>query len=280
MADLLDRSAIEAMVRKALAQQGVAARDVPPVGVFGGEVLLLPSAPQKPVAPSALASLVAATPARIAVGRVGSRYTTATLLRFRADHAAAKIAVMSEVKPELLERLGFVQVRSQAKDKQHFLQRPDAGRVLSSEAKTVILDKLKKGERLQIIYGDGLSAEAIYANAEPLQTALAQELLSRGISHNPPLFVHLSRVKVMDEVARLLECEAALFICGERPGLGFADSLSAYYIYRPATGATDADREVISNINPRGFPPAQAAVQIADSLVRILQNKKSGVVLG
>ena len=82
----------------------------------------------------------------------------------------------------------------------------------------------------------------------------------------------------MDEVARILDCEAAIFICGERPGLGFADSLSAYYIYKPASGATDADREVISNINPRGFPPAQAAVQLAESIVRILRERKSGVV--
>ncbi len=140
--------------------------------------------------------------------------------------------------------------------------------------------KLPKGAQLQIIYGDGLSAEAINVNAEPLQQALTRELSSRGIVANPPLFVHLSRVKIMDEVARLIACESCLFICGERPGLGFADSLSAYYIYRPATGATDADREVISNINPRGFPPAQAAAQISDSIARILRDKKSGVILG
>ena len=39
--------------------------------------------------------------------------------------------------------------------------------------------------------------------------------------------------------------------------------MSAYYIYQPAAGATDADREVISNINPRGRPPADAAGDVA-----------------
>ncbi len=73
-----------------------------------------------------------------------------------------------------------------------------------------------------------------------------------GSPTRPPFFVRRSRVKIMDEIARLVGAEAALFVCGERPGLGFADSLSAYYIYQPAAGATDADREVISNINPRG----------------------------
>ena len=47
-----------------------------------------------------------------------------------------------------------------------------------------------------------------------------------------------------------------------------------------ASGATDADREVISNINPRGLAPVQAAHAIAEALQRILRDKKSGVVLG
>jgi len=284
MADTLDRSGIEAMVRAALRKHADPRATVehiaPATLTQGGEVLLTPSVLTSPSAPGHLKSLTAATPARIAVGRAGTRYTTSTLLKFRADHAAAKEAVLSEVQREILDRLGFVEVRSQAKDKRHFLQRPDAGRALSEEAKQIIAAKLPKGAQLQIIYGDGLSAEAINVNAESLQQALLKELSTRGIRTNPPLYIHLSRVKIMDEVARLIECETCLFICGERPGLGFADSLSAYYIYRPATGATDADREVISNINPRGFPPAQAAIQISDSIVRILRDKKSGVILG
>ena len=60
--------------------------------------------------------------------------------------------------------------------------------------------------------------------------------------------------------------------------LGFADSMSAYYIYQPAEGATDADREVISNINPRGLDVPKAAVALAEACARILRDKKSGVV--
>lgn len=241
--------------------------------------MLSPSVLRSPHDKGALRRMQESTPARIAVGRTGTRYTTATLLRFRADHAAAKEAVMSEVRPELLAGFGFVEVRSQAQDKRHFLQRPDAGRALSEDARKTISERLSRGARLQIIYGDGLSAEAINANIEALHTALTKELASHGIPVGTPLYIHLSRVKIMDEVARLVDCEACLFICGERPGLGFADSLSAYYIYKPASGATDADREVISNINPRGFSPAQAAQKITESIVRILRERKSGVVL-
>jgi ethanolamine ammonia-lyase small subunit len=257
-----------------------AASSVPPAPLTAaGQVLLPPSVLRTPHDPVALSRMQKSTPARIAVGRVGTRYTTATLLKFRADHAAAKDAVMSEVRADLLQRLGFIEVRSQAKDKRHFLQRPDAGRALSDESRQLLTQRVPRGARLQIIYGDGLSAEAINANLEVLHSALVKELGARGIPIGTPIFIHLSRVKIMDEVARLVDCEACLFICGERPGLGFADSLSAYYIYKPASGATDADREVISNINPRGFPPAQASVKIADSIVRILRDRKSGVLL-
>jgi ethanolamine ammonia-lyase small subunit len=271
------------MVRAALQKQGdprAAAASTPAAQVPGGEVMLKPSVLPSPHNPAALRTLRASTPARIAVSRVGTRYTTATLLKFRADHAAAKEAVLSEVDPAALARHGFIEARSQAENKRHFLQRPDAGRALSEAGQEIVRTQLPPRPQLQIIYGDGLSAEAVNTNLEALHQALLTELDARGIKYNPPLYIHLSRVKIMDEVARLTECEACLFICGERPGLGFADSLSAYYIYRPATGATDADREVISNINPRGFPPAQAAAQIADSIARVLREKKSGVVLG
>src|SRR5262249_14309095 len=183
----------------------------------------------------------------------GTRYRTNTLLRFRADHAAAKDAVMSEVSPELLARLGLFEVATQAKDKRHFLARPDAGRALSEEARAEIARRCPKSPQLQVIYGAGLSAAALNEHLETFHRALERELSARGIRIGAPFFVRRSRVKVMDEIARLVDAEAALFVCGERPGLGYSDSLSAYYIYRPGPEASDANREVISNINPPGL---------------------------
>ena len=136
-----------------------------------------------------------------------------------------------------------------------------------------------RAPQVQVCYGDGLSAAALNAHLETFHGALTRELAARGLGTGTPLFIRRSRVKVMDEVARLLDAEACVFTCGERPGLGFADSMSAYYIYRPASGATDADREVVSNINPRGFEPTKAAAVVADACVRILRDKKSGVIL-
>jgi ethanolamine ammonia-lyase small subunit len=284
---MVDRSRIEAMVRAALAKQADAGRSSqrggsPPALDSGGTLVLTPDRGVnigEPYDPRVMPGILAATPARVAVGRAGTRYRTNTMLRFRADHAAAKDAVMSEVDPEVLRKLGLFEVTSRAPDKPTFLQRPDLGRALSDEARVEIGRRIGKSPKLVVVYGDGLSAAAINQHVAEFHGALVAALAARGIAHAPAFFVRRSRVKVMDEIARLTGAEAALFVCGERPGLGFADSLSAYYIYQPAAGATDADREVISNINPRGRPPAEAARDVAGAIARILAAKKSGVVL-
>lgn len=281
---MIDRTKIADLVRGALQEvlgaDGAAARPVDGTGALvlpPDRGVNLPS----PFDPAALGAQLATQPARIGVGRtgVGTRYRTNTLLRFRADHAAAKDAVMSEVAPELIKRLGFFEVVTRATDKRHFLQRPDAGRALSDAAREEITKRVARGPQLQIIYGDGLSAAALNQHLEAYHKALVHELGAAGLRPGTPFFVRYSRVKVMDEIARLVDAEAALFVCGERPGLGYSDSLSAYYIYRPPQGATDANREVISNINPRGIEVARAAKLTADAIARILRERKSGVVM-
>src|SRR5512143_2088577 len=98
---MIDRKRIEDMVRAAL---GEAASPDRPIDTSGSCVI----PPDRGVnlgAPFDAGALQAATPARICVGRTGNgtRYRTNTLLRFRADHAAAKDAVTSDVDPKLIE---------------------------------------------------------------------------------------------------------------------------------------------------------------------------------
>ena len=54
------------------------------------------------------ARLKARTPARLGSGRAGPRYKTLTMLRFRADHAAAQDAVFAQVPEEFPEKLGLI----------------------------------------------------------------------------------------------------------------------------------------------------------------------------
>jgi ethanolamine ammonia-lyase small subunit len=281
-APTVDRGRIEAMVREALTREPGGAAAANRELDSAGALLLTPDRGVnvgEPYDPPVMARILAATPARVAVGRVGPRYHTNTMLRFRADHAAAKDAVMSEVDPELLARLGLFEIASRAPDKATFLQRPDLGRTLSEEGRAELAKRIGRAPTLVVIYGDGLSAAALNQHLAEFHASLERALAARGIGHAPAFFVRRSRVKIMDEIARLVGAQAALFVCGERPGLGFADSMSAYYIYQPAAGATDADREVISNINPRGRAPADAAGDVAAAIERILREKKSGVVL-
>lgn len=275
---MIDRRRIEALVKSAL-EDVLGADAAAPIDTSDARVITLDRGVNlgTPYEPETLGRLVAATPARIAVGRTGTRYRTNTLLRFRADHAAARDAVLSEVSPGLLERLGIPELRTRCPDKRAFIERPDLGRALSAEAREWASHHCVRAPQVQVVYGDGLSAVAVAEHLEVFHRALEAELKAAGLRAGTFIFVRHSRVKVMDEIARLVDAESVLFVCGERPGLGFADSLSAYLIHRPGAEATDAQREVISNINPRGVEPARAARLCVESLTRILRDRRSGV---
>ena len=66
---------------------------------------------ENPASGEAFLRLKKKTPARLGLGRCGARYRTMSMLRFRADHAAAQDSVFSLVKPEFYENndLTFVQ---------------------------------------------------------------------------------------------------------------------------------------------------------------------------
>src|SRR5258706_3425099 len=107
MKPLIDRGRIEQLVRSTLAELGAPA----PTAEVSEAVLLKPHRGLRaPFDAQAMRAMWAATPARIGVGRAGTRYRTHTLLRFRADHAAAKDALGSAVEPQLVERLRAVRL--------------------------------------------------------------------------------------------------------------------------------------------------------------------------
>ena len=67
-----------------------------------------------------------------------------------------------------------------------------------------------------------------------------------------PLPVRYCRVGVLNDIGELLAPAVLVLLIGERPGLLTAESLSAYMAYRPRSGHTDAERNLISNIHARG----------------------------
>ena len=74
-----------------------------------------------PEDPDALRRMMTKTTARIGVGRSGPRLKTMTLLTLRADHAAARDAVLMDVGEELTGQLGLLAVTTRCADNNIFL---------------------------------------------------------------------------------------------------------------------------------------------------------------
>lgn len=219
------------------------------------------------------------TPARIGVGRAGTRPKTKTWLKFRLDHAAAVDAVYGEVTEALLQKLNVFQVTTKVTDKEEYITRPDLGRRLSDEAKTLIQSTCKTRPTVQIIISNGLSASAIEENVQDVYLALQQSLTNLNIEIGTTFYIDKGRVALMDEIGELLQAEVIVYLIGERPGLVSAESMSAYLCYQPRIGTVEADRMVISNIHKGGIPPLEAGAYLGTVVQKILQYKASGVNL-
>ena len=225
------------------------------------------------------AALKEKTPARLGSGRAGPRYKTLTMLRFRADHAAAQDAVFSELPQDFGEKNGLISVKTRCKDKDEYLTRPDLGRCFDEENEKIIRAGITGTPRVQIVVGDGLSCAAAQANAMDCMAALRDGLKARGIDTGKGIFVRFCRVGAGDAIGDITGCEVVCVLVGERPGLVTDKSLSAYITYKPHTGVSESSRTVVSNIHDQGTPAVEAGAFAAELIEKILKKKASGVAL-
>ena len=226
----------------------------------------------------AFQSLKAKTPARLGFGRAGTRYKTATMLRFRADHAAAQDSVFTIVDENFAKENGLIPVKTQCKDKDEYLTRPDLGRRFDEIQQKVIAETCKN-HRVLIVIGDGLSAAATKANAIDCALAIEQGLKVRGIDFGKKLFVQFCRVGAGDHIGELTNCEVVCMLVGERPGLVTNQSMSAYITYKPHCGIAESKRTVVSNIHSQGIAAVEAGAHIASVIEKMLKQKASGIDL-
>ena len=239
---------------------------------------------QPPAWPEIVRKIRARTPARIFVQR-GPAYSTQMALELRGAHADAVDAVWKEFDlqtdfpPEFTANWNLFQVSTKAGSKSQFLLRPDLGRSLSESANTLIAQRCSRTPDLQLVIGDGLSSAAVSAQVPLLFPKLQHEFRNRGWSVGQSFVVRYSRVGIMNAVGDLLSPRVIVLLIGERPGLATAESLSAYMAYAPRTGQTDADRNLVSNIHPRGVPIEDAASRITNLAAQMLHHRRSGTTI-
>lgn len=219
------------------------------------------------------------TPARLGAGRTGARYKTISMLRMRADHAAAQDTVFNYVDEEFVKKNNFVAVHTLCKDKDEYLTRPDLGRRFDSSQQEIIKKTCGENPKVLIVVGDGLSSAAIEANVEDMIPAIKQGLSGYGITVPQVLFVKHSRVGAMDAIGEVTNAEVICILIGERPGLVTAESMSAYITYKPKIGIPESKRTVISNIHSGGTSAVEAGAHTADIIKKMLDKKASGVDL-
>jgi len=237
--------------------------------------------PKTPAPINLIELAMSRTPARVLVGRAGPSYRTATALKLREDHAAARDAVQAEVDLQRdfgearIKRFGLFELQTLAASKAEHLRRPDLGRRLSPEAKK----KLQRActADFQVVIGDGLSATAVAAQAPSLLDQLFNLSRERDWSFGRPFFMRYCRVGAMNEIGDLIVPTVLVLLIGERPGLATAESLSAYMAYEPQLGDSDANRNLISNIHARGVHCDEAARRIFALAEAFRSIKRSGV---
>lgn len=227
------------------------------------------------------ARLRRATPARIALGRVGHALPLGEVLDFQLAHARARDAVHAALDTEALAArmapLPVIAVESDAPDRATYLRRPDLGRRLSPRSAALLAD-VDGACDVAFVIGDGLSATGVQAGAAALLKACAQELGDLAIG--PVVIARQARVALGDSIGEALHARVVVMIIGERPGLSVHDSLGIYMTFAPRPGRSDAERNCISNIHGAGgLAPADAARTLGWLLREALRRQLSGVAL-
>jgi len=230
-------------------------------------------------------SLKVFTIARIALGRTGTSVPLKETLNFKLAHAYARDAVYSSIDIDRLSSdfrdlaLEFSNVKSKAKDRKEYLQRPDLGRQLDEASVGQLKNFCSTGYDVSIIISDGLSATAISRHVTGLLQELLPQIQRANYTVSPVVVAENARVALADQIGELLKARMTIMLIGERPGLTSYDSLGAYITYSPKIGLTDEARNCVSNIRTAGLSYKAAGDKIFYLTQQVLSRKLSGVNL-
>ena len=137
-----------------------------------------------------------------------------------------------------------------------------------------------KNPDIQLVIGDGLSAAAIESNLRQIFPVIVNGAQIAKLRFGTPFFIKFCRVGVMNDIGDLLQPRVLILLIGERPGLGRAESMSAYMAFQPKQGDNDANRDVVCNIFENGGTnPLEAGAFIVQFAQKMMQYEASGVKL-
>ncbi len=236
--------------------------------------------------------LAALTPARVALGHTGPALPTARHLELQLAHARARDAVWHRLDAAALaDALGadgraVLRVRSAARDRREYLERPDLGRRLADADAAALAAHAAPGAAgggwdVAFVVGDGLAALAAERHAPALLRLLRARLGgdADGWRVAPVVVAEQARVALGDAVGAALGARMVAVLLGERPGMSAPDSLGVYVTWAPRPGRTDAERNCVSNVRPEGLPYERAADTLAWLLRAARARRLTGVGL-
>ena len=181
-----------------------------------------------------------------------------------------------------------VRVRTAAVDRDDYLAHPSAGERLAAEAATAIPGSIPSAAGgIQIVVSDGLNADSINQQLRALLPSLRRRLSNDGRHVNERIVVvQNGRVRAGYHVAQLLHADVLIHVIGERPGTGL-NTASAYLTYGRDEGGQprwdpDLDHSctnAVCGIHPNGKPPETAVAEIARTVQRMFEQRRSGVTL-
>jgi ethanolamine ammonia-lyase large subunit len=200
----------------------------------------------------------------------------------RALYASLDDGVIADAAPHSLR------ARTTATSRDDYLAHPAAGeRLRTEDARSIASLYAARQPRVQLVISDGLNANAINEQIRALLSPL-RRLLSDAGHHvsETDIVVENGRVRAGYEIGELIGAGVVVHIVGERPGTGL-NTASAYVTYgRDAAGRPRWSRNLdhsattaICGIHPRAKPPQAAAVEIARTVGRIIEQRRSGVAL-
>lgn len=225
---------------------------------------------EKPVDYNYCVDLKNSTSATLCIGKAGARYKTETYLRFRADQAVALDAVWSEVDESIIEELGFLKVKTLAKNKEDYIIRPEVGKEFSDSTVDYIKNNCLSCPDIQILATDGLSSTAINTNIHDIYSIIKDLFSSKEYKIGTPIFIKYGRPAVIDKVSEILSPKITLLFIGERPALATGESMSAIISFKTGAEKQVENRIVISNIYKQETPAVEAGAQIVDIIERML----------